>query len=626
MILVSWDGNNINDGTNYLSILDASNYGLPGINPQLGMRQGAWPLVAGIERPGKIVLFEVYIRGTGVANKQKQLAQWFDPDDETPKKLIAQDSGGGNQRYVMGICQGLEEVPYSAGLRFIVSIQVHGDVMWRENTATTPSTWNITATGQTTVLTNNGEMDCYPKLTITPTNPKTSSWPYKRFIQVWWLADGAATKYPVNITENVLDTRIASTNFALANCDDLRVWVDGVEVDRWIKDPNTSHTDVWTNLDWAADIIMKIPTGVTMGAGDTTLTVNSNDISGMPNSGILKISSEVITYTSKSNSAKTFYGLTRGAKGTTAASHGQNTTVQWLQHDIWIYYGNASAGAGPASTTDAPMFDWAGSSTNIQWDYNDFNDMDTPGWPFIHERAGRWLTDSYNTIYTGSQDTTADPAEVVGTKSTDFDYSNMWLDNPCGYISANFTNGQKWTDDIIDWDFDLRCYIYSDSGGVEYNIPAPTINSTWQSWSQNVTGLTGATRLGLLTQTEWFFTAKAEFSDVLITWDANNTPDTAIGAEQNSYILQCRLLNNTTGEHFDISVGIQEDEDFEIDTDAKTIIYLNDNSNQFQSISFADGPRRDWFALVPGSNTIYYYEVGVTGVSIDFEYEERFYQ
>jgi hypothetical protein len=84
-------------------------------------------------------------------------------------------------------------------------------------------------------------------------------------------------------------------------------------------------------------------------------------------------------------------------------------------------------------------------------------------------------------------------------------------------------------------------------------------------------------------------------------------------------------LNNTTGEHFDIVFDMEEDEELEIDTDAKTVIYLAENSNQFQAISFADGPRRDWLRLQPGSNTLEFEETGVTAVTIDISYEERFY-
>ena len=39
MKILSWDGNNINDGTNYDAVLNANFYGLPGIRAILGYRR-----------------------------------------------------------------------------------------------------------------------------------------------------------------------------------------------------------------------------------------------------------------------------------------------------------------------------------------------------------------------------------------------------------------------------------------------------------------------------------------------------------------------------------------------------------------------------------------------------------
>ena len=60
-------------------------------------------------------------------------------------------------------------------------------------------------------------------------------------------------------------------------------------------------------------------------AGDTTITVDS--VSQFPATGTLLIDSEQITYTTLNSSANTITGLTRGANGTTAASHADNEEV-----------------------------------------------------------------------------------------------------------------------------------------------------------------------------------------------------------------------------------------------------------------------------------------------------------
>lgn len=60
-------------------------------------------------------------------------------------------------------------------------------------------------------------------------------------------------------------------------------------------------------------------------AADTTLTLDS--VWQFPTSGTLLIGSEQITYTGTNTDANTITGCTRGANGTTAASHADNTAV-----------------------------------------------------------------------------------------------------------------------------------------------------------------------------------------------------------------------------------------------------------------------------------------------------------
>lgn len=66
-----------------------------------------------------------------------------------------------------------------------------------------------------------------------------------------------------------------------------------------------------------------------LGTSDTTVTVAST--SGFPSDGTIKINSEEITYTGVTST--TFTGCTRGAKGTSAASHSDGDTVS---ASIWL--------------------------------------------------------------------------------------------------------------------------------------------------------------------------------------------------------------------------------------------------------------------------------------------------
>lgn len=626
MIVKTWDGNNINDGTNLETIINARAYGLPAISPRMGQREGEWPVIAAIGRPGEIIALDIYIRNYSTtalkAFYQNKLMQWFDPDDETPKQLMFDTDpsvGSTNLRFNEGICVELAEVPLSGGLHYVASIQIHGDIYLREDFAFSPTALTFTSHGDTDTVSASGEKFCKPSIRIKPNSNKTGSWPWKRFVPVKWNGD-AGSDYPLDIVNNGLDTRIASTNFALASGNDLRVWVDGIEDDRWLDGPDTSTTKVWVNLDFVATIALTLDGSIASGLA--TIPVNES-INSMPNSGIIYIDSEAITYTSKNNASKTFNNCSRGAKGTTAASHTGGTTVHWLQHDIWILYGNSAAGSPPASATTKPMFR-LDTSTNTSWDYDDFNDPD-PFWPFVADRAAKWLFNPATTAYTATEGGSADPQSVMGMTATDFQQGNYRITNPCGITVANFQNGKKRTTDFNEWGSFEPCYIHSDVGGVEFYIPAPTANNSWQTWSRSETLTAGTQTVKLWTGVDWFETNDIEASDVTLTLDSSNTPIVVIGGEQANYLLDCEIWNQTTDQRIKIQFTMALTEEIEVDTDNKTVIYLEDGSNQFKSLTLVGGPRRDWFKLEPGVNTITFYDVGTVSVDVKFEFFERYY-
>ena len=130
------------------------------------------------------------------------------------------------------------------------SLVVHGDVRWREVTPATDS-WDITASGQTDTRTNSGADVAYPIIDITPTDAKTGDYLYKVYVPIRWRVSKAASNYPLDIVNNGLNTAaLVSGSKMQADGDDLRVWVNGIEVDRWLQDINNATTQVWVNLDW----------------------------------------------------------------------------------------------------------------------------------------------------------------------------------------------------------------------------------------------------------------------------------------------------------------------------------------------------------------------------------------
>lgn len=622
----TFDGNLINDGTNYESFLQESAYGLEAVRPQLAMRTGRWPVVAGVERPGKVIYLDVYIRGSSLSTLQKQLHQYFDPEDETPKKLICEDQAGGNDRYVYAICREMIERD-NVGRHYVVGLQVHGDIRWRENTAST-SSWNITASGQTKVLANNGEDDAYPILAIEPTSAKTGGYAYKRFVVVKWIVDDGVAHYPVDICNDSFNTAtLVSGGKMQADGDDLRVWVDGVEVERWLDGINTSTTKVWVNMNFEPQADATLGVAIASSGSISTITA-STDISDFPSVGILLIDSELFVYTGKNNANKQFTGVTRAAKGTGMAAHTTTDTIYWIQHEVWIAYGNSSASAPTVDANNKPVFALA-SSTNASWDFDDFYQSRA-------NRSGVWGFYASENIsrYGGNQGASATTYAEMGihNESNAYNAVGTWqLWNPCELTSVTYANGEKRCNqnalDYGSWEAESFGLNNLGGTGIALSITEPSTADTWESWSGSPTLPTSAVyvflKLKTISADPVAIEQYLEAADVTV--GLNNVPSITIGSEQSNYLLDAVITNNTTGDAIGVEFHMVLNQELEIDTDAKTVIYLADDSSQFQTLDLQGDVRRDWLRLQPGNNTIQFDDTGTNAVTIDFEWEERHY-
>lgn len=620
MIIYSWDGQTqINDGVNFAAWFVGPVLGLPKVDLQYVPRHGARPRIGGIARPALEVLFEVEC----LAGSANTLRAWFDPEDQTPKALIVTDEGGGNPRYWMGICDGF--TPTDTPYIYLVRVGVDDVVQLRSVTATT-SHWDITSSGATKVVANGTaglNTDAYPIITVVPKSYATGANGYRRFLTVRWRSPHASSLYPVDITNAGLDTRIASTHFASATGNDIRLMADGLEGDYWLSGINTATTKLFTNLSWQPAQAATLAVGLGTGAA-TSLTVNEA-ITGFPTQGILEIDSELFTYAGKDGGSKRFTGVERAAKGTSAASHLAGAAVTWIQHDIWVEYGSASLSAPTIDNTKQPLFTLA-SSTNTSWDYDNFYESGAG-----QGRAASWaFSNTKNTAaYGGNQATTTNPYQELGIRSTvtitKLGLDGAWsLYNPCGIVSANFQNGQFYHGRITWWGGRVRSSVDGATFTTEYSIPTGS-NDTWTAWSQNATLTAGShyVLLALQGDASSVHLMRVEAADVTVGLDSNYTPTVTIGAEQTSYRVQATITNETTGDAIVLDFGTELDRGLKIDTATHEVTALIDDSPQYQALTLLGGARKDILRLQPGNNTLKYEEVGLVDVDVDIEFEQR---
>jgi hypothetical protein len=200
---------------------------------------------------------------------------------------------------------------------------------------------------------------------------------------------------------------------------------------------------------------------------------------------------------------------------------------------------------------------------------------------------------------------------------------------PTGISIANMSTIEKWgntTGSAAAFDGRIQSTHDGSNWNDEYQFAVPGTPASWTADSKNETINSGSIGVGLYLGDPTFTTYNAiECNDIAITID-NPQSSTTIWNEQTNYDLDAIITNNDTGEAIKIQFQMKLGEDLEINTDEKTVIYLEDNSNQFQALSLPDEIRRDWLRLQPGSNTLQYDETGVASVTIAFSWEERHYQ
>jgi hypothetical protein len=228
--------------------------------------------------------------------------------------------------------------------------------------------------------------------------------------------------------------------------------------------------------------------------------------------------------------------------------------------------------------------------------------------------------------YTANRDTLADPWEELGIKVNS--WGGQWeLHNPCGITNVNFANGEKYAETLIYW----LAVVQSYNGSLwttEYSIPQPSTAATWESWSYNAAITSGSVkvRLNHATYMNGFgIDTLVEAADVTLTLSSSGVPTVTINAEQSNYTLDAKITNQRTDDEIEMDYIMALDDTLEVNTDEKTVIDLEDESNQFQALTVVGMTRRDWLRLEPGNNQLEYEEDNTQGVTLAIEWEERFY-
>lgn len=576
--------------------------------------------------------------------------------DDGTKTLIVQDTANGNKQWQLTIGSVVSFVTDGSMVTVTLSVP---DGVW-QSVVQTSDVWNITTTGQTHDIATLGTRPVEPIFDIKPTGGKAGGATYKRTIIVYNKMAAALPKYPVELTGGGLNTStLVSGGKMQADADDLRIFVDGIETNRWfgtgVHGVNTTGTYVWSVIDLSPKIEVTIE-AVTTTATSLTLqntTTNKNNIKLLPVPGMALIDSELITWTAKNINNLTISGLSRSAKGTTATSHTAGTTMRWIEHLIEMSYGDVDATAPVTDDTYKPIFSLNSTNTSVTYTSASFLSLDG-------RRAGEWKkgtiktlakptiippkTEYFGTAYTSTNARTipdaVDPYAVLGMSILSFQLGTKWKDeagelsyqlyHPCGITDLTW-NGFKWRTSAS---WPTKVFMQKSTDGktftsINTTLATPGSLSTWTAFTGSPTSLSGT-----YYYLKWYFAGgiaagslneSAVYIDTMVlTLASGNVPSVSLGAEQSStYQIAAKLTNNTSGEFILINWLMKVNQTLRVDCQNHYVSLVDDNSPALAALTLST-VRADWLNLTPGTTVTLRFDDATTGdVTITTKFYDR---
>lgn len=443
-----------------------------------------------------------------------------------------------------------------------------------------------------------------------------------------------------------LDNAVISWSHALANGNDVRVFMDGQEVPRWFGTGtaawNQPGTKIWAHVSYSPGQTVTLGTSMagtgSVGSVDVTNTrANKEALKLLPPTGCFLIGSEKFTYTGVDSNTLVFTGTTRAVDGTSMAAHSLGATITWLQHTIFVLYGNPDDDAPVIDNNLQPIIDLL-NSTNGSWVYDTWSSL-------AGTRSGSWIPvidiqkrDSASDIFTADHNTDADPYDDIGMRIQSYLYGSKYqqpramiawqLYHPDGVSAINVT-GHKYRVGAVWAGFsglevanDVKKWV------TKFNEATPGSASTWTDFTNNGANALGSTynwlRFRLSGSCSIGSGSMAAIEVDAATLTLVNYPTVSFGAEQSAYHINARITLVETGEYILVDRTVKLNEILALDC-FQSLAYLQDDNSPGPFI-VTDADRVFWLRLRPNqTNTIRYEDLSgsVGSVSVGIDYQDR---
>jgi hypothetical protein len=285
----SYDGTLL-QGSNYFSTFEENwAWGFQPVGARWSSRGIFAQVFIGKESAAKILPLNVYVQNKPATadGVRDVLADCFNTLDNTEKLFIAKDKATGKLWQVYAVCSAFEPGELSSEDQAFKVVLEAGDSVWQESVLSTKSK-AIAASGDSLVVTNEGNTPAYAIYSLTPGAVKNAGYTYKKYVLLYNQTDTQFTDVPYDFTNGGLDTAALVKVAAL-------------------------HAQV------------NLLGGIT--AVQTTIPIDTDG--GLPAFGSGWIddggNSEQISWTGKAGGNMT--GVVRGLGGTTGHTHADNTVI-----------------------------------------------------------------------------------------------------------------------------------------------------------------------------------------------------------------------------------------------------------------------------------------------------------
>jgi hypothetical protein len=637
---VSYNGHNINDGTAYTAAL-------PGIGAQSQFsigevnRPDMAPGYAGKTYGGAYFPLQIKAIGTPVYTYIDTLKGYFNPDIN-PSELLAGDSNNSSKQWFVNAVPTL--ISRQSGPLIEYNMYA-ADPIWQAKIPGT-TTWTIGSSGALGTIVTTGNQYAFPSFEITPTSAGGVGFAYRRWVALYSQANRTMKNYPVNICGTTLDTASLGTASKCGTLGyDMRVYEDGAETPRWFRDFNSGTTKIWIVSTWkpgqsvtSGTITAGQGTAITFQNTTANITALANIAKWGGKSFVMYVGTEAVIFSNAViDGRKVTATITRAGKGTSAAAYPPGTVWHWCEHDVWLYYGNATMDAPVQDDSLQPIFDL--TSTNTSWVYTSFADasiLRAGSWtPALLDTDNKRDTDYCSQIYTGVQLAMADPATEMGMSIQAFRSNSAWkaeqaslvwvLAQPCGGTAITVV-GEKYRYTTSWPSATMQKSTDGSTWSTVWTDVTPGTVQTWEALAAH-----GTVSLGTAYWMRFRFSgpqpavgsAQANYSiqGGTIALTTAYTPYVLLGAEQSCYHMQATITNNTTTEAITLNIAFPLNTKLTIDTDGRTCS-LADGTNMMPGLSWSN-VRRDWLHMLPGTNIFQYDDASTNGVTIKVILRDR---